>query len=268
MTKYACTQWLADEDVLKIETAAYWNDREAEKKKKQFQVSSDSSAPFEEIPKYRCISEQAHGLISDLSDKGWSIGGRGVSLASGVCWLEADLLDAYPAISHLTCVELSLHRIFEIAPGILERKKIAPERVTLAAGDIMRTPIEAHSLDFAMICQGFHHVSDPEGLLAEMSRILKPEAPILILGEHYWPLPVQIDRAARHVVKWAIDYKGTRQRCSIVPTFTDLFPYDPVKGDHHYRPETYARMFSQAGYQHIRRASAAYREQGFALYRP
>jgi len=44
--------------------------------------------------------------------------------------------------------------------------------------------LENNSVDFIFLCQAFHHADDPEKLIYEIRRVLKPDGIVIIIGEH------------------------------------------------------------------------------------
>ena len=259
---YECKSWIDDYLIRDIPTSSYWNDETLEKNK-VFDISGGDFARLQSATAVKGILPQIADFC-DGPDTG-NLMGKGISLGSGVCWLEAELLKRYPSISHLTCLEFSRHRIFSLAPKLLAHERIAPERVALCLGSFYDLRVEDQSLNFVLLCQAFHHAADPDRLISEILRVLQPGGVILIVGEHYFGWKIRLDRLLRHYVKWLIDFKRYRSKTPFFPKYKHLFPGDPVKGDIHYSLEDYSEIFERFGlsWHHIKHTKSSL--QGFLL---
>jgi ArsR family transcriptional regulator len=72
------------------------------------------------------------------------------------------------------------------APAVLARARALAGRrhadnITFKRGEIDRLPMEASSVDVALLSQALHHAADPARTLAEAARIVRPGGKILIL---------------------------------------------------------------------------------------
>jgi len=65
------------------------------------------------------------------------------------------------------------------AKALAARKKLS--NITWKKGELEHVPIDTGSIDVALLSQALHHAADPEGALAEASRVLKPGGRLLIL---------------------------------------------------------------------------------------
>jgi len=266
MTEYSYRRvsWLDSDSIDSLPTAQYWNDESVEKGK-VFDISSGDFDRLKTAIDRKGIVPQVEKLCDGLPDGG--LKGRGISLGAGVCWLEAEILKKYPSVTELICVEFSRHRIFALAPQLLAHEEIDPHRVALCLGSFYDLKVEDRSLDFVILCQAFHHAAEPNKLLAEILRVLRPEGAVLIVGEHYFGRMTIFTRLVKHTVKWVINYNGYRANSSFLPEYKHLFPADPVKGDVHYSKNEYAEIFGGLGFEWIHMKDAASGQQGFCLRR-
>ena len=72
------------------------------------------------------------------------------------------------------------------SPTVLARaRELASRRrvsnISWKRGDIERLPLEAESVDLALLSQTLHHAPHPERALAEAARVLKPGGRVLVL---------------------------------------------------------------------------------------
>lgn len=266
MTEYSyrCVFWLDSDSIDTLPTAQYWNDESVEKGK-VFDISSGDFDRLKTAIDRKGIVPQVIGLCDALPSNG--LKGRGISLGSGVCWLEALILKRYPSVTELMCVEFSRHRIFVLAPQLLAHEEIDPHRVALCLGSFYDLKVDDQSIDFVILCQAFHHASDPKKLLAEIFRVLRPEGTVLIVGEHYFDWKIKLARFSKHIFKWFINYKGYRVRTTFLPKYSHLFPADRVKGDVHYSMSQYARIFEDFGCKWSHVKDPVNGQQGFCLRR-
>jgi len=79
---------------------------------------------------------------------------------------------------HVTGVDRS-DDVLERAKALAERRHI--ENVTWRKGDLARVPLRDESIDLAVFSQAFRYATDPERVLAETSRVLRPGGRVLIL---------------------------------------------------------------------------------------
>ena len=72
------------------------------------------------------------------------------------------------------------------SPAVLTRAKALASRrraanITFKKGEIDRLPLEAASVDIALLSQALHHAPDPARALAEAVRVLRPGGKLLVL---------------------------------------------------------------------------------------
>lgn len=72
----------------------------------------------------------------------------------------------------------------DIVPELLaEGRKRAPANVELVEGDATALPFEQGSFDLVCTARTLHHVARPELVLAEMNRVLRPGATMLVVDQ-------------------------------------------------------------------------------------
>jgi ubiquinone/menaquinone biosynthesis C-methylase UbiE len=236
--------WLTPEEIGELDYAAYWNDEEAERHKEWYVLDGDFSRMegyLEEV-----------GLLDDLQaslEEVGTLAGTGLDLAAGTLWAAPHLLAA-GTVERLYCLEYSRHRLLKLGPAVLERYAVSPERVVLALGSFYDLHLADGSVDFALMSQALHHADDPDRLLAELQRVLRPGGVAIVIGEHV-VTPGMYARAALR----ALARPGSGLRLG----------HDRVMGDHFYARSDYRRMFQRHGFRHrrVRRGGAAF--QGFVL---
>ncbi|HOY66366.1 MAG TPA: class I SAM-dependent methyltransferase [Candidatus Ozemobacteraceae bacterium] len=229
----------------------YWNDEEQEKSKEFFILDGD----FGKLERFL----EKTGLGRDLErclellkrQFDITLGGAGIDLAGGNLWAVPYLLKS-GRVTHLHCLERSHHRLFKLGPNLIRHYGIDESRITLVYGDFHDIHLPDGSLDFVFLSAAFHHAAEPKKLLREIRRVLKDRGVAIIIGEHHvdfqkaWlknlgKLILQALLPAH--VQTLMFGKQLAPRPLWAKT-CDLFPPDPLLGDHFYSLREYRRMFT------------------------
>jgi SAM-dependent methyltransferase len=270
-TAYAAVEWLSEADRLRY--ADYWND-EREEQDKPFWILDGNFAAMETYLAETGLPAQLNESVRVARDRfGRGVDGVGVDLAAGTLWA-VPLLCRLGAVEHIYCVEYSRHRLLKLGPAVLAHYGVAPERVTLALGDIHQLQLADHSIDFVLLSAAFHHSDRPDALLGEIRRVLKPDGIVLLVGEHVTDAGVK-DRF-KHMAKFIASrvlfpslqrklFGRTLDVRRFVPLEADLLEGDDRLGDHAYTLTQYRQLFQGGGFVHetVRRPDWDY--QAFVL---
>ena len=259
---YKQSQWLTDEQISSLFSADYWNNEEIEKNKYWSLWNSN----FEELQNTFLGTGLLKQFESIVQSENIKLSEKQIfSLASGICLLEANILNKNHELKIIRNLEFSKHRIFNIAPNIFEKLNIPPSKVELILGSFLDLKVPSESVDIVLLSQAFHHCFEPDKLLTEISRVLKPNGVVIIIGEHYFnPLQV-VKRIIKHPAKYLLNHRGTRKRGKLIPSWRCLFPIDQEKGDHHYNMKQYQKFFLSNGFEYKRFIFSEYKNQGFLL---
>jgi ubiquinone/menaquinone biosynthesis C-methylase UbiE len=97
------------------------------------------------------------------------------------------------------------------------------------------------SIDFCFCSQAFHHADDPQRLLNEIKRVLKPSGIVLMIGENPVYIFDFIKTYIKNLIKIILPLKRFQKRVVYkrFPKFNDLFYPDNELGDHFYRINDY-----------------------------
>jgi SAM-dependent methyltransferase len=259
--------WLDPGQIAGLEYAGYWNDEDVERGKEWFVLDGDF-APMERYLGDVGLVEDLRACLREAEElRGRPIAGVGLDLAAGTLWAARHLLAAGP-VERLYCVEYSQHRLLKIGPAVLEHYGTTPDRVVLALGSFYDVRLPDASVDFVFMSQALHHADEPERLLAELARVLRPDGVVIVMGEHVV--------TARMQAMQAIRLGGSRLPASaqrrvfgreIEVGASGLAPEpDRVAGDHFYTRRQYRHMFGRHGFRQrfVRRHGAAF--QCFVLW--
>lgn len=249
--------WIDDSSLASITYAGYWNDEGIEQSKEAFWVVDGDFRPMDDyLARSQLVADIEH-CVELLRTRGLGLRGIGLDLAAGPLWA-VPILFRLGEIEHLTCVEISKHRLLRIGPLVLDHYGAPKDRVTLAYGSFYDLRVPKDSADFALLNQAFHHAAEPMRLLAEMRRVLRPDGVVLMVGEHRRTSKLRQDltHSARYIAGSlpATIQKAMRGRCvarppTLVARGPDIFPPDELLGDHYYLDRDYRRMFRAAGFK-------------------
>jgi len=267
-------EWLDEPGMRSTSYADYWNDREEEKKKEWYVLDGDFARMEAYLHRVRLPEDLTRALDVLQRSYGRTLSGVGIDLAAGNLWAVPRLLAA-GTIEKLFCLEFSRHRLLDIGPVVLDHYQVPRDRVVLVRGSFYDLRVANQSLDFVFMSQAFHHADEPERLLAEICRVLKPNGVVILLGEHVMPLRMtQVRQAIKFLVSRLVPGRWHRRlfgRQLSVPRFysteKQLFPPDPIMGDHFYSVPVYRRMFHRAGFRVTRLGPDAGHFQSFVLVR-
>ncbi len=261
LTDYKVENWIDHDDVIALPSSEYWNNRKVENDK-AFDVSDGSFSKLESYMNRKGVLQQFH-KIADSMEK--TLFGKGVSLGSGVCWLEAQIVKSYGAIDNISCVEFSRHRICELAPLILQHYCVDHQKISLCYGSFYELKLPDNEMDFAIFAVSFHHAHKPMKLLKEVKRVLKPEGIVIIVGEHFFNWRNLFKRRIKHLVKIMINHQGYRGKTGIYPKWENIFYSIGEKGDHHYSRQMYMQMLQKNGFRARHFIDERFGIQGFLL---
>lgn len=241
----------------------YWDD-EVEDKKKVFNIDSG----FEALEADQHLLSIFRQLQAILDDQNCSVVDKDIlSLASGTCWLECWWL-RNEAPRKLIAVDFSKHRLHQIAPKMLNHYGLKFP-VDLIRGDVSDALDCENTFDIVLLSQAFHHFEDPIGILKTVRRVLNPGAVVILVGEHYFGWKRQLAQTAKHFIKFIFNLNYYRKTHYLLPSYKDLFPPCPVKGDVHYSISDYDFLFRKAGFsEHKRYIDMRSGIQGFCLSAP
>lgn len=254
--------WLTKEELSSMFSSEYWNNAELEKNK----IWGMWDVDFKQLEKKFLKKGLLDQFLKICSDTSLELKGKKIlSLGSGISILEANILKLFPEIDLITNVELSEHRVFEIAPEIFGKYNINSEKYKLCLGSFLNLKIEDESQDIVLMSQAFHHSNSPEHLLLEVKRVLKPSGNVIIIGEHYFDKLDLLKRIIKFYPKYIINHNDTRTKTGPLPTWRALYPVDEIKGDHHYNQFQYKSLFKKADLSYRRYVFPHFRNQGFII---
>jgi ubiquinone/menaquinone biosynthesis C-methylase UbiE len=240
--------WLEEDELRQVPTSEYWNDEDQERAKPYYILNKDPQELLRFLHRDTSLHAQYLAVLN-LGQQRYQLRGTGVDVAAGVCWTTA-LLSREPGVEKLYAIEVSKHRLLRLAPPVCEFLGAVEDKIIRAVGSFYDIRLSDGSVDFCMMCQAFHHADDPERLLRELQRILKPGGIILMIGEDPVRPSQVLKRRVSNFVRMlpVVRRLGAPAVYKLAPSFDELYPADEEGGDHYYRPDDYERFFRQGGF--------------------
>lgn len=256
---YNIEYWADHRSLSSIMSFEYWNNEEIERNK-ETDVKTNGFDGFERHLEESNLGSDLDFCFQWLEAKGRPLKGRGIDLAAGNLWAVPRLI-RNEAVEHVHCLEFSEYRLVNIGPTVLKHYEVPPDKVTLVVGSFYELKLNDASLDFVLLSAALHHADEPERLLKEVSRVLKPDGVVIIIGEHINPtIPIYLKHFSKFVIGRIVP--DSVQKKLLGKTFTgtklfvesdELIRPDPVLGDHYFTDARYRSLFSQAGLKLLRR---------------
>jgi len=256
MTEYKVQNWLDDAQLKTIGFSDYWNNEEHEKIKEWYVLDGDFSKMEGYLLKTGLPLDYEECLKILKEEFNYELKGVGIDLASGNLWSAKSILKS-GLVDTLYCLEFSKHRLLKLGPKVLEHYDIPKDKAVLVWGSFYDLKVGNDFFDFVYLSAAFHHADRPQELLKEIKRVLKPGGVVIIIGEFKinWAngyiknfLKAIISRTLPAHVQQRLfgkSYHGIK----FFPKAIELFPPDPVLGDHYYTDRQYQSMFTQQGFK-------------------
>lgn len=242
--------WLTDKEREEIFSNEYWNKEEEEKKKDWYILDGNTEKFFRLLREKTTCYEEYESIINFVKGMGLQVKGICVDVAAGVCWITA-LLSKIEAIDKVYAMEISKHRLLNIAPSVLDCFEASGQKITRVFGSFYDIKLPDQSVDFCFMSQAFHHADEPDRLLSEVRRILKPAGFVLIIGENPRIRSDLLKHYARNLIKMVVPRSKNKNRAvyKLFPSFRELYPPDIELGDNYYRIKDYFHIFKQNGFR-------------------
>ena len=242
--------WINKNDIQNIPYSSYWTDEKEEEQKPFYILDGNFSKIEKHIEDYGLLKDFEKCLMIVKKKLGKCLEGIGMDLAAGSLWTVPFILKN-EKVEKLYCLEYSSHRLLKIGPKLLDYYNVPKNKVVLVLGDFYNLRLPNSSLDFLILVQAFHHADHPEKLLDEMKRVLKPNGIIIITGEpaiYIWKGYVK--HAAKYILSKITTKKlqgkllsNIYKTRSLIAKRKELYPPEPVLGDHYYTYKEYQSFF-------------------------
>jgi len=253
---YQYLEWLSSSELTQLDYSDYWNDEQEEEKKEWNILDGNFSKMEGHLSNTGLVSslETCITFITNTLHK--DIAGVGLDLACGSLWAAPHLLSK-TSIDKLYCLEFSKHRLTKLGPKVLNHYNIDKKKAVLVFGSFYKIDLSDNSVDFVLLSSAFHHAEYPTDLLNEINKKLKPGGLVMILGEHKVPYFKEL---VKHIIKFnlckvlPVSIQNKLFKCPSVrvkknfPAPCEIFPTDPILGDHYYVNSEYKKFFKNASF--------------------
>ena len=227
----------------------YWNNESIEKNKLFYKLTDDFDKLKNDF-KQNILSDEIINIIKKhkINLKNKNI----LSIASGVCYVEARTLKDVN-FNKLTCIDFSNHRITKLAPFVFHNFQLENKNIELISGDFNNyANTKKENFDLVIMCQAFHHFSNPKEILEDVKDLLTPDGSIIIVGEPNHNKFYFFKQIIKNFIKYIINYKKFRSYFSISKIFFGAVLVDTIKGDHHWPIHMYKYFFKRNNFTLIK----------------
>jgi len=133
------------------------------------------AAEFNRLHRYRHRAERKFWQAQVVPRLARARARFGVDLCTGTGFVPRILLEALPS-ARLLCVDLSQNALARAKEALGKDA----ERVVFHSGDVASIPLPDGAADWVSINAGLHHIPEPEKVLREVDRVLKPGGRFLL----------------------------------------------------------------------------------------
>jgi SAM-dependent methyltransferase len=170
-----------------------------------------------------------------------------LDLGCGAGWLTA-MLSRRVEVARIIAWDSSPALLANLLPQMLSLLEGEADKVEPICGGFIPLILDDHSVDLIVMASAFHHCSEPLPLLAEMRRVLRPGASVLLLNETPWRvggmLWFDLRLAASHLVR-LVTGRGPHWPGSVADNHV---LYDPALGDRAYTMGNWHSLMREAGW--------------------
>jgi ubiquinone/menaquinone biosynthesis C-methylase UbiE len=171
-----------------------------------------------------------------------------LDLGCGSGWLTA-MISRVPHVARVIAWDSSPRLLTDVLPGMIELRDGDPGKIEPVCGEFTPLLLADASIDVVVMGSAFHHCSEPEALLADLRRVLKPagaavlanETPWRTLGMVWFDLRMLVAHASRMLI-------GRGPRCA-GHVADDHVLYDPMLGDRAYTMRSWRSLMQRTGWR-------------------
>lgn len=154
-----------------------------------------------------------------------------LDLACGVGWLTG-MLSAREDVRRVIAWDGSIRLVSDLLPDAVELMGGAGEKVEPVCGDFTPLLLDDDDIDLVVLVSAFHHCGEPDELLRELHRVVRPTGAIVLLNEVPFPVTSMgrwiATTAIAATVNAVVPGPGLRKRGHLA---ADHALYDPELGD-------------------------------------
>jgi len=233
------TRWISAAELAQVDRSEYWNDVAAEREKEWWIADGNYERCLDYLKTSGLLAQyvRAEAFVDEFVSRR---GGDSIivaDLACGIGWTSA-ALSKLPYVGEVRSVELSEHRLLDLFEHAVKMLGGQGTKISRYLGSFYNLGFASHSVDLIFLSQAFHHADRPFHLLHECDRVLRPGGRIILMGEPFIKVRSILKAFITNILK----------KRKVTTNFFELFPPDPVPGDHYYRVSDYYFLFGSMGY--------------------
>lgn len=175
-------------------------------------------------------------------------GAAALDLGCGSGWLSG-LLSARPDVRRVTAWDGSARMLTELLPRMVELTDGDPSKIERVCGTFTPLLVADSSYDLVVMSSAFHHCDDPEVLLDEIRRVLRPSSSsaLVLLNETPWHTLLMASFIARMTGTAIARIAGSSRRFPGA-LLDDRALYDGVLGDHAWTMKGWRSLAQRTGW--------------------
>jgi len=170
-----------------------------------------------------------------------------LDLGCGSGWLTA-LISRSENVARVVAWDGSPTLLSEVLPPMIALRKGAADKIERVCGEFTPLLLEDGSVDLAVMGSAFHHCAEPETLLRDLRRVLRPRGSLLLVNETPWRelgmLWFDVRMALAHLSR-LFTGRGPRRAGYIAD---DHVLYDPELGDRAYTLRGWRSLARRTGW--------------------
>jgi SAM-dependent methyltransferase len=171
-----------------------------------------------------------------------------LDLGCGAGWLTA-VITRQPQVARVVAWDSSRQLLSDVLPRMVELLGGDASKIEAVCGEFTPLLLEEASMDLVVMGSAFHHCTEPETLLADLRRVLRPSGSVLLLNETPWRgrgmLWFSLRMAVAHLANLLLG-RGPRWPGYVAD---DHVLYDPVLGDRAYTMRGWRSLLRRSGWQ-------------------
>jgi SAM-dependent methyltransferase len=171
-----------------------------------------------------------------------------LDLGCGSGWLTA-IITRRPEVTHVVAWDSSPRLLGDVLPQMMSLLDGDSTKLESVCGEFTPLLLEDSSLDLVVMGSAFHHCAEPEVLLGEVRRVLRPGRPLLLLNETPWRelamLWFDLRLGVAHLAQLLT---GRGPQCP-GQLADDHVLYDPILGDRAYTMRGWRSLMRRTGWR-------------------
>jgi SAM-dependent methyltransferase len=166
-----------------------------------------------------------------------------LDLGCGAGWLSGKLT-RHRQVERVIAWDGSAPLLADVLPRMVALVEGEPGKVERVCGNFTPLILDEDSIDLVVMSSAFHHATDPDGLLEELKRVVRPRGSIVLLNEVPYAIAwllLAVGITALAAVVNGVSSRITLRRPGHVAAGHIL--YDDVLGDRAYTRAQWRRLF-------------------------